>query len=1226
VRPTQRTFISITSEGGLLPTDFLQELVSPKPTVEGLAPTAFHLAEGEKLNEAVTRSWSRLKGCWENFKNATAGKTPAESTTTETRDRWLLPIFQELGFGRLKTTAAIEIEGKSYPLSHRWENIPIHLVGSTVALDTRTARVAGAATASPHSMVQQLLNRREDFLWAILSNGETLRLLRDNIALTRQSYVEFDLKAMFGGDLYADFFLFWLLCHQSRFEGDRPEACWLEKWKKAAEQKGRRALQDMRPNVAKAIAALGQGLISHRKNQLLRDKLHSGQLGRQSLYEQILRVVYRMLFIITAEDRDLLHPPEPRPGVPPAASPGVPPANPHPTAEAKDRYHRFYSLSRLRELPPFRSGTAHEDLWIAFRLVAEKLGSDEGCPELALPPLGSFLWSKLATPDLDQAALANRDFLEAFRDIAFVQDRGVRRMVDYKNRGCEELGAIYESLLELQPEVNPVAGTFELKTAAGNARKTTGSYYTDESLVQCLLDSALDPVLREHERDFANLGFKSAEEAILALKVCDMAVGSGHFLISAAHRLARRLATIRTGEEEPAPAAMRTAVRDVIGRCLYGVDINPMAVELCKFNLWLEALEPGKPLTFLDHHIRCGNSLLGTTPDLVARGIPDEAFDPAEGNDKKACRELKRRNAREREGLGPLFLKEDQATQQQLQAAAVAIDSIPDDRPQDIHRKEDAFRQTQNYDFHKRKHLYDTWCAAFLVSKTFEPGTTEPIGITQRHLNELAQGSALPYHFDAEVERLASQYNLFHWHLVFPDVFRNGGFDVDLGNPPWIRQEMLTSIKRLLPAFRSFASTADSSVYFLERSLQTTRLSGRVALLTPNKWFRASYAERLRNFLRQRCRVALLIDFGHSRNLFPDADTFPAAVVFQPVDIPVSDSETARFVHAHDSDRDQQPLPELIRTRAVLVPHGNLRPDRWHLEGSEASNLLDRLMTTGRPLEPLLRRSILTGLKTGFNEAFYVESPSRNAMLTADPTSEPLFKKFLRGRDVKRWVSVWEDQWHIVIPSSQNRLWPWSKAASEAEAETIFAATHPSVHAHLKHFEKALRARQDKGEYWWELRACDYYSDFDQPKIIVQCIAYYSQFAFDDRAHYVNNKAIVIPTDDLYLLAILNSRIIWWIVNRTFQHMKDEGLSVDVQFLKRLPVPAVDDDTRATIAQLAHDLTTAPVSPTPGNRIAPMEIRLNGLVEQAFALTDAERQVLVSSLPPRDPIAVLESK
>lgn len=1249
------SFIAITSEGGLLPADFLHELPDPKTSIEGVTPVAYHLAEGERLNEQINRSWHRLKGCWENFKKAVADKPITDPTTTDTRERWLFPLFQELGFGRVTAAKPIEVDGRSYPVSHGWNQVPIHLVGSHADLDCRTPGAIGAAKASPHSLVQSALNASEAHLWGIVSNGFNLRLLRDNVALTRLAYVEFDLQAMFDGDLYSEFFVLWLVCHQSRFEGEKSAQYWLERWKKTAEDKTLRALDDLYPGVKKAIAVLGAGLVSNRANGVLLEKLRTGRLTTQEFYKQVLRVIYRMLFLLVAEDRALLHVPD----------------ESEAALKARRRYH-FYSIARLRALTLYRAGTPHPDLWHVFQFVTAKLGSDTGCPELALPPLGSFLWTAAqSTPDLLDSLISNRHFLEAVHALAFVQDGNVRRAVDYKNLGSEELGSVYQGLLEMHPRINADAGSFELDIAAGNERKTSGSYYTPDSLVQCLLDSALEPVIAERLAKAKTT--KEKEAALLSLKVCDKAVGSGHFLLRAAHRIARHLARVRSGEEEPSPAVYRTALRDVIGHCLYGVDINPMAVELCKVTLWLEALEPGKPLSFLDHHIRCGNSLLGTTPELISAGLPDAAFEAIEGDDKAACSSLKKLNRAQREGLRHMFIAEDTAIRERMHQAAAAIDEISDSRPEDIHRKEAAFRSAQsNYDFQKAKDLANLWCAAFVIKKHFpesavsnsaihnpQPtisaapaetqtglfgGTEEasktktkktkapiragseiPIGITTQHLRDFVEGGELPDGLLAESKRLADQYQFFHWNLAFPEVFAQGGFDLNLGNPPWVRQEMLKPIKQLLPKFRSFASTADSSVYFMELSVQTCRPCGRVALLTPNKWFRASYADNLRQFLRERCRIALLIDFGHSRNLFPDADTFPAAVVFEPVASPVPDSETATFVQAHDSDRERHTLPELIRTCAVRVPHSNLRPDRWHLEGSGASHLLNRLMATGQPLEPLLRRPILSGLKTGFNEAFYIETPLRNAMLEVDPSSEHLFKKFLRGRDVKRWVPFWDEQWHIVIPSSQNRAWPWSNGANEADAETIFAATHPSIHAHLKQYEQPLRARQDKGKYWWELRACDYYEDFAKPKIIVQCIAYYSQFAFDEQGLYANNKAIVMPTGDLYLLAVLNSRIIWWIVNRTFQHMKDEGLSVDVQFLKRLPVPTVSDDLRAGIAKLARELVVAGSLPADLQKTAPLEIEINGLVERAFALTEAERQVLVSSLPPRDPIAELEN-
>jgi hypothetical protein len=867
------SFIAITSEGGLLPADFLRELPDPKTSIEGVTPVEYHLAEGERLNEQINRSWHRLKGCWENFKKAIAGKQSGEPTTTETRERWLLPLFQELDFGRVTIAKPIEVDGRSYPVSHGWNQVPIHLVGSHADLDRRTPGAVGAAKASPHSLVQSALNASEDHLWGMLSNGFNLRLLRDNIALTRLAYVEFDLQAMFDGDLYSEFFVLWLVCHQSRFEGEKPDGgppqiCWLERWKKAAEDKTLRALDDLYPGVKKAIAALGAGLVSHHANQVLLEKLRTGRLTTQEFYKQVLRVIYRMLFLLVAEDRALLHP------VPLAHQMGeglgvrdsqsaLP--NPHSAFEqARRRYRDFYSITRLRALTFHRAGTPHPDLWHVFQFVTAKLGSDTGCPELALPPLGSFLWTAAqSTPDLLDSLISNRHFLEAVHALAFVQDGNVRRAVDYKNLGSEELGSVYQGLLEMHPRINADAGTFELDIAAGNERKTSGSYYTPDSLVQCLLDSALEPVIAETIESVRSSRRKEAQPsathhasritsdqslvtsavtegeavaaALLSLKVCDMAVGSGYFPLRAAHRIARHLARVRSGEEEPSPAVYRTALRDVIGHCLYGVDINPLAVELCKVTLWLEALEPGKPLGFLDHHIRCGNSVLGAKPDLISAGLPDDAFEAIEGDDKAACSSLKKLNRAQREGLRHLFIAEDTAIRERMRRATAAIDEMSDSRPEDIHRKEAAFRDAQsNYDFGKAWDLANLWCAAFVIRKHFPVAASEisdlqsqvaslpvptatqtglfggteetpktkktktpsrassgiPIGITTQHLRDFVEGGALPDGLLAEAKRLADRYQFFHFHLAFSEVSAQGGFDISLGNPPWERVKL----------------------------------------------------------------------------------------------------------------------------------------------------------------------------------------------------------------------------------------------------------------------------------------------------------------------------------------------------------------------------------------------------------------------------------------------------
>ena len=1049
-------FPTLRTEGAILPVDLLQRIAAGNSGLDGLTPASYHLIEGEKLNEATNRAWNRLLGVWSSFQRA-AEKLPSNNPgVSVTLDRWLLPFWQELGYGRLLPSAPTDLDGKTYLISHLWLHTPIHLVGLRHDLDRRIACQDGASQPSPHSLVQEFLNRSEDRLWGFVTNGLRLRILRNNSRLTRQAYVEFDLQSMFEGKVYTDFALMWRLCHQSRVEAEKAHDCWLEQWSKAAQQQGLRVLDQLRGGVERAISALGRGFLSYPTNHSLREKLRAGRLDAQDYYRQLLRLVYRLLFLFVAEDRELLFDTEA-------------------DIAGRDRYVRFYSTARLRRQAERLRGTQHADLFRILKLVMEKLESAAGCPELGLPSLGGFLFSPAAVPDLEDCQLANIDLLDAVRALALTSDGHVLRPVDYRNLGSEEFGSVYESLLELHPVLNAEAGTFELTTASGHERKTTGSYYTPTSLITCLLDSALEPVLDEAARQ------PDPEQAIRNLKVADPACGSGHFLIAAAHRIAKRLAAIRTGEEEPPPHAIRKALRDVIGHSIYGVDINPMAVELCKVALWMEALEPGKPLSFLDHHIQCGNSLLGATPALLAKGIPDEAFQPIEGDVKARCTELKKQNKRERseyeQGQGYLF--EPFSMLGNLPAEFSRLNTAPDDSITAVTAIQDRYVQLVHDTNYQNARLWaDTWCAAFVWKKdSTELGGLCPTERDFRNVERHAQSGLMP-HVRADVERLCDQYQFFHWHLAFPDVFRVpdknedpdneqvgwcGGFDVVLGNPPWVRQEILKPVKNLLSVYPSFKGTADLSVFFLDRSLQVTSQTGRVALLTPNKWFKADYAEALRTTLRRRARVQLLVDFGHSRVLFPDADTFPAAVVLQPAMFAVPDTEMFHFVRAHDEDRERYDLADLLRQFAVSVPHANLRAERWHLEESGASDLLDRLLSTGTTLLRYVGRSPTYGVKTGFNEAFYLDSATRDAIVQTDPSCRPLIRKFLRGRDINRWTCRWDSQWHILIPSSQNHSWPWSHATTDDEAEHIFAEEYPSLHCHLKRMSTVFVSEKTAG-------------------------------------------------------------------------------------------------------------------------------------------------------------------
>lgn len=759
----------------------------------GSASADYHLGAGESVRDAASRAWSYLQGTWASFRAALAASPETDRATTLTRERWSLVLLRELGFGRVPTapTGGLLVDDKAFGVSHLWEHVPLHLLGWRVELDRRSPGVAGAAQSSPQSMVQELLNRSDDHLWAVLCNGRVLRLLRDSRSLVGSSYVEFDLDTMFDGELFADFLVLFRLAHQSRFEtldgSELPAQCWMEKWRVTALDQGSRALDQLRTGVVTAIERLGSGFVRHPANGQLRVDLASAALSLDEFRHTLLRGVYRLLFLCVAEDRGLL--------LSPAAD-----------AVVRDRYLQYFSTARLRRLARRRLGTRHEDLWRSLAVVLDGLGSEAGRPELGLVGLGGLFdptggtRSDKSTDLLTSWELSNDALLDAVRALSILppaKGRPRPEPVDYRNLDAEELGSIYESLLEYIPRHDAAVHEFALVRLAGNEKKTTGSYYTPSSLIEVLLDSALDPVLDEaQQRDDPRAG-------LLAVTVCDPACGSGHFLVAAARRIAKRVAALDTGDPEPGPIALRAALREVVGRCIYGVDVNPLAAELAKVSLWLETLEPGTPLAFLDAHIKVGNSLLGATPALIAGGIPSDAFKPITGDDRKVAASLIKRNTAERAGQAGIFDEDGVHVGNRELAAAVTSADAPTASLVDVHRT--AARYGEALDspaFRRARGVADAWCAAFLWRLTADA----PPPITQRLLALLGRvdQAGIGNPTLAEMERLTAAYRFFHWHVEFPEIFTvsdatagdaattgwAGGFSCVLTNPPWEHTEL----------------------------------------------------------------------------------------------------------------------------------------------------------------------------------------------------------------------------------------------------------------------------------------------------------------------------------------------------------------------------------------------------------------------------------------------------
>jgi N-6 DNA Methylase len=807
---TTQITASIRVVGGLLPADMITRIMTGKD-VSASTPADYHVVGVRSVKDAAERHWDYLKGAWRVLRDAIGYGSDPRGLAIE---NWLLPLFDEHGYGRLtRLHAGITADdaAKIFPVSHAWQHLPIHLVPWGQDLDKRPAD----GGLPPQSMVQECLNRTAGHLWGIISNGSVLRLLRDTTSLTGAAYLEVDLAAMFDGELFEDFVLLYRLMHVSRFEvadGAPVSSCRMERWRAEAIEVGTRFLEDIRDGVRDAVIALGTGFLKHPANVAFRENLDKDQAKRA-----LLRLVYRLLFWFVAEDRDALH------------APGT-------GEKTRRRYAAYFSARRLRDVSLRGAGTAHGDMWQAVRLILSGLGAEGGLQHLGLPGLGGIYDDTPTDAVLAGLELSNEQLLTAVKSLSRVRDKSTNRWrrIDYRNLGAEELGAIYESLLELVPDRDGPY-TFVLRDAAGNDRKSTGSYYTPTSLIGCLLDSTLDPVLDDATKQ-AEIAATAAgtdasaaiAEALLSVTVCDPACGSGHFLVAAARRIAKRVAAVREHNPEPTLESLRAALRDVIARCVYGVDVNEMAVELAKVSLWLEALDPGKPLSFLDAHIKCGNALIGATPKLIEGGIPAGAFKPVEGDDPKFAKSLERANAAQPvltagqrrvarfaappplPGLEPQSYQEelfnDEIIFSQSNAALAAglarIAHLPDGSLGEVHRQAAAYQDWEESAENRAKRLVaDAWCAAFVWIKREDA----PPAIVNRVFTALKEkgGSALPPPTATEIERLREEYSFFHWHLEFPGIFHveddnphadpdtgwSGGFSCVLANPPWDKVE-----------------------------------------------------------------------------------------------------------------------------------------------------------------------------------------------------------------------------------------------------------------------------------------------------------------------------------------------------------------------------------------------------------------------------------------------------
>lgn len=781
-------FDSITLEGNLISPAMLAHIAAREAGNQ--AETDYGVPKGLTLRDEVARYFRIGQAL---FAELFASPTPSKSATISFVESLMRDVFGFSDVRRIGTRLhgervfAVTLEGHG-------QRVPMVVVPPADDLDHATVNLPGdGRRRSAASSVQDWLNANNDARWGFCCNGDRLRLVRDNASLTRPAYVEANLRQLFDGEDFADFAALWLLVHATRFGTvDSPVAdCALERWREVGSKQGEAARERLRDGVKAALLTLGNGFLVHKDNGALRERIIQGQLPLPDFFGQLLRLVYRLIFLLAAEDRGLLHPP--------GAS-----------ASVRKLYADGYSVGSLRDSAIRRAvWDRHHDRWEGLLVVFTALAQGE--PQLGLPALGG-IFDRGVIPDMESVRLSNRFLMDAIYRLAWLKDSTSLIPVNWRDMETEELGSVYESLLELTPRLVDEGRGFAFAEGAetkGNERKTTGSYYTPDSLVQALLDSALDPVLDRVESEA-----DAPAEALLEVNVIDPACGSGHFLLAAARRIATRVAHARA-EGVALAEDYRHALRDVARSCIHGVDRNPMAVELTKVALWIETVEPGKPLGFLDANIRCGDALLGVFDlEKLKEGIPDAAYKGLTGDDKVSARDFEKRNKAERTGQGRLKLlggSGELPAPPPLASIAQALRGLPEDDAQQIAEKRKKFDAAQMDPLRwKWRIAADAYVAAFLAPKTkrdlaSQRTTTIP---TTGDIWEVISGGQLYGPLVGRVQELALTARAFHWPLEFPDVMVSGGFDVVLGNPPWDVMQL------------------GEEEYFAQRSPEIAELSG----------------------------------------------------------------------------------------------------------------------------------------------------------------------------------------------------------------------------------------------------------------------------------------------------------------------------------------------------------------------------------------------------------------
>jgi len=1000
--------------------------------------------------------------------------------------------------------------------------------------------------------------RETDKEWGILTNGRKWRLYKEEVSHRLDTYFEVDLVECLerGPEAFKYFYFFF---RKEAFVGD--ENAFLNRVYSQSATYAQSIGENLEDNVYKALLWMAKGYFAVGTN-----KLEKTQENLEEVYANSLIFLYRLIFVLYLESKGFLQ------------------------SERIPHQFRNYDITRFVDtileemdndtLNPYGGLHAYK-LNQIFNLI-DKGSQALGIPRnvFYIPAYNGGLFSDDKHPFISFTREEGKKIQDKYlaRVVDFLtrpespEHKGKGR-IDYADLSIRHLGGIYEGLLEYklrlaEEDLVPVRksgslvymsldeakeknkrykereiireGDIYLATDKGE-RKATGSYYTPDYIVKYIVENTVGPVLGDKLDGCTSVEEK--REAILSTKVLDPAMGSGHFLVEATDFIASELAEVTEPEEDKRDIDL--ARREVVKHCIYGVDLNHLAVELAKLSLWIATLSEDKPLTFLDHHLKVGNSLIGADLYDLNRH-PDEEVDEA-SSEKTGQRTL---DDMFEEAEGPVDIKQNM---RQLLQMYRRIMERHDEKPDDIQAQTDIFHDLMHHQFRRRFHVLADVYTSYYFGNDFS--------VEQYHalLRELPPGSdwndvagqdwvrAASNSVDDPIAgNLARQKHFFHWQLEFPEIFfdidtgtekANPGFDAVIGNPPYVRMEQIKPLKAFLQdIYKSHASRTDLYVYFMERSVKLVHSTGKYGVIVSNKFLRADYGKSLRSFLSDKTDIIKMIDFG-GLPVFPDA-TVRSVIVIATKE---TDSNIAPL-YAPVESLQFKTLSQEIDCRAYEVNPDGIQGEEWRIVPRNVGAIMEKLEDIGEKLGNVVDRKICWGIKTGLNEAFFIDGETRKQLIKNDFRSKEIIKPLVKGTDIRQYHIEKKERWILYM------------------FHGIDIGQYPAVEQYLQPYRKKLEERATE-QAWYELQQPQeaYAEYFDGPKILYPEIAKEARFAFHPGPLYPNNKCFFIPSDDHYLTALLNSNLcIFYLCNVV---AKLEGGSPDdayyefrTQYMEHLPV------------------------------------------------------------------------